>query len=413
MQSKSIKLQQILSFFFVFGLFLGAVSPTAVVLGGNPLRIATLAGGISLVLLSVLSGIVRAFYTETLTPWALLLLVAATIETFSVVNSQFGYSINSVLFRLICYTYAGSGLTFAEPTLRKYTRSSLAFELLIGSVALICSALWLLSANASGQGAQRFFGDDDAFSPVGLAFSFGTASVLCFTVGVFAHSWLGRIASMQGAAGLLLCVLSTGSRGAIVAVMFTMGLLMLVRIRELIRSPSSIVAVVVLAAGLAFAIKSVPAISEQGQFVLDRFYSIANAEDDMALVERQVYRDHYFANAKTWVLTGDPRYGETGYPHNLFIELFVRFGVPVGLLFSLLVIASACRFFLWLSSRTISESSFLPALIGLIGIYSLVISQFNLSLEVNRPLFCFVAFWCSMLPEAAPKWKRTSDSVVQ
>ncbi|MCC6509142.1 MAG: hypothetical protein IT423_08550 [Pirellulaceae bacterium] len=83
----------------------------------------------------------------------------------------------------------------------------------------------------------------------------------------------------------------------------------------------------------------------------------------------------------------------TRYPHNMFLELFIRFGFVLGGVLAIAILVSTWRSLRWLYSQSDSRTDSISFIITLLGLFGLVVSQFNLALEFNRTQWLFTAFW--------------------
>jgi hypothetical protein len=128
--------------------------------------------------------------------------------------------------------------------------------------------------------------------------------------------------------------------------------------------------------------------SSQMDLMLRRFEFISRGSVDMSIVERTDKQLAYYRAIDSWILTGLREY-DFNYPHNIFFECLLRFGI-VGFGLIAAVLFSVYRAF---RNLRISFSSPVVWVISSVGFFSLLIVQVNLMLEHARWLWLFVGYW--------------------
>lgn len=312
----------------------------------------------------------------------------AGAEAFNIINSAYPWGFKAAAFRLVCYLLVLCGFAFGLGN--NPTREGLAWPsripimfgwvMVAGGVYLYIRDVLLIAAMAA---AQRFGGSDMDLHPVGIAYGYGVCVVMAFALLFFDRNWLFRCVNIFMIVWLARGIVSTGSRGVLLAVVAAVGAMAMcalwrARLKERV---AFLVILFVLAGGVIVVFRSSDFWREQIQFYISRFQTLEYGEDASANIRLETMR-FYGEHFSSWVLTGLRGYSGD-YPHNFFYELWLRFGL-VGLGFGIGVVYVVFKsfFILW----KIGRSPLVWAMWGVMFL-GLMNAQFNLALEFNR------AFW--------------------
>lgn len=242
--------------------------------------------------------------------------------------------------------------------------------------------------------AARIAGDDD-LHPVGVAYVLACCGIMTAAVGLnLPHKTTATPLLIGALLLIVLNLLSTGSRGAMLAFSATLMFLAFVHNRSnaygaarrpSLRPISGTLKVLLIASAPigAAALLSSEAIIDQAYFVLARFESLVqDAAGDASTSERlAIWRDYISRFGEFW-LVGLPGYSEP-YPHNLLFEMWLRFGLP-GFLLASITIITVVKVIARARSHSYTPMDYLFVSLFLFGFTN---GLFNLSLEANR------AFW--------------------
>jgi O-antigen ligase len=185
-----------------------------------------------------------------------------------------------------------------------------------------------------------------------------------------------------------LAILSTGSRGSAVFSLFIVGAGVVVRLRSFqdgLRYSLLFISVILV---LVAVVMTSEYARNQLDFMLERFAFVSRGAVDMSIVERHERRLFYYRTMDSWILKGMQGY-DFDYPHNIFFECVLRFGL-VGCALIAAVIYSSLRAGVNLRS---SLSSPFVWVISSVGFFTLLVVQVNLMLEHARWLWLFVGYW--------------------
>lgn len=175
-------------------------------------------------------------------------------------------------------------------------------------------------------------------------------------------------------AGAILLVILTGSRGTLLSVLLALAFCHGIKIRNTLN-----VLLILSVLGILLKILPLPeVISIKVAATTDRFYDLIDINSDKSSQER-LYVYKVFFNDFVTDFFGKKNWKGITYPHNLFVELYWRFGVllTLGIIFS--VSRKVVR-----NSRIVTQNNiFFRALF----IFSFLQSLTSLHLEINRALW--------------------------
>ena len=358
-------------------------NPGAMAFGGDVARTGTLALGLLLLVLSCAS-LSSVSKDEVL----LVFLVCSPlplIELLVRVQHQTALYDNPLAFRLICYLYYIAGALIAL-SLRKVDAASITFLVVSIVVACVLSLCYLVSLSAIQISAGRQT-IDESLNPIGIAYSFGLVVVTAFSILLSATANLVKLLSLAAMIFGMACVFFTGSRGAILSLFITIGFYFTFRMRfasklftctALTTGLKIICGVVVLILiGLFFR----ETLESQLEFVENRFTQAWKAGYDASMEGRAQIRGDYFDHLDEWWLFGYYRY-DGAYPHNIFLEAWIRFG-----LFGFVICGGVVVAILKLLSMSRLSPRAILSVITLQGLFTFINAQTSLSLEFQRTLW--------------------------
>ncbi len=268
------------------------------------------------------------------------------------------------------------------------------------TVAVIFSLIGFLRyyESLSFHGTMRGYGEDTALNPVGIAFTFTSLFIVYFVLTISSRNILDRI--LYGVAMTLstAIVITTASRGAIIWVMLTIIFLVSSsRIKKIKFSRFFILllfGILFLGCGFLFFSKNIILMESFG-VLLERFSGIfdlfftTTSGLDYSANSRIEYWDYYANNFTDWFVFGERFY--SGYPHNQYLEILVRFGllgIPL-LIFSLFVMGKFIYSFFFKKKK----KDFELTLISAIFLFAYLSSLSSLSLEMNRGLWLGLGYF--------------------
>jgi len=247
-------------------------------------------------------------------------------------------------------------------------------------------------------GTMRGYGEDTALNPVGVAFTFTLLLIVYFVLTIASQNILDRI--LYGSAMTLstAIVITTASRGAIVwAILTIIFLVASGRIKKIKLSKFLILLLFgIIFLGFVFLFFSNNVILiESLDILIKRFsglfggYNLTASGLDISANARVEYWNHYGSIFSDWILFGERFY--SGYPHNQFLEILVRFGLlgmPL-LIFSLFVMGQFIFSFLFKKKN----KDFELTLISAIFLFGYLSSLTSLNLEMNRAMWLGLGYF--------------------
>ena len=304
------------------------------------------------------------------------------------------YDRTQLIFCLVCLILFWSGYILAREKRQDFLPTDQRVLVIIAGIAIICLLAFLRYVkNISFQGSLRDFGET-ALNPVGVAYA-NTCLFLIFVILGFTNKNLIKKSIYLFAASLALgVVMSSASRGAVI--WGICGIIYFLLLNRYWRS----ISIKNLFVALGACILVIPvilliyntnyAVSERMNILINRFegmyYSFfggGQAPVDLSTSSRQYYWYYYYSTLKEWFILGEQGY--RGYPHNQWLEIFVRFGfLGLPLFFTSIFL------FIRLGLDTLFQR-FRPdieySLITVLFVFGYMQSMTSLSLHVNRVLW--------------------------
>lgn len=249
---------------------------------------------------------------------------------------------------------------------------------------ILCVILGLITLFMSIGETGRLNLASDHFHAVGLGINYSTVTVLFLLISMRVRKSLAMLAISIAFLSFSISIY-TASRGPILALVFSVLFAFWLN-----KSYRHFFPILITLVSFLFLIE-LTSIGEQLSFVYERFSgSNSNASlDNYSSGRATIYREYIntlFANSKSMLL-GVQFYDVNNYPHNLFLEIALRFG------FLNLFLCSFVSLFVMLkiwSRKTELISSDFGQMILVLLVYSLILSMFNSSIEQN-----FILFFCA------------------
>ena len=304
------------------------------------------------------------------------------------------YDRTQLIFCVVCLILFWSGYILAREKRQDFLSADQRTLVIIAGIAIICLLAFLRYVkNISFHGSGRDFGET-ALNPVGVAYA-NTCLSLIFVVLGFLNSRLITKSVYLFAASLALgVVMSSASRGAVIWGFCGIVYFLLLNrhfkyfsVKNLLVASGACIIVIPV---LTLIYHTNYAVSERMDILFKRFeamyYSIfggGGASTDLSTSARQIYWYQYYTTLKEWVIWGERGY--IGYPHNQWLEIFVRFGFLGLPLFFISIVL-----FLRLALDTLFQR-FRPdveySIITVLFVFGYMQSMTSLNLQANRVLW--------------------------
>lgn len=304
------------------------------------------------------------------------------------------YDTTQLIFCVVCLILFWSGYILAHEKRQDFSSADQRTLVILAGIAIICLLAFLRYVkDISFQGSGRDFGET-MLNPVGVAYSNTCLYLIFLVLGVVNRGLIIKSIHLLAASLALGVVLSSASRGAVIwgmcAIIY---FLLLNRYWRYISVKNSLVALgacILLVPLLIFIYGTNYAVNERMDILFGRFegmfYSLSGGGQstiDMSTSSRQMYWHLYYSTLKEWVILGERGY--VGYPHNQWLEIFVRFGLLGLPLFFISIFL-----FVRLGIDTLFQR-FRPdieySLITVLFVFGYMQSMTSLTLHANRVLW--------------------------
>jgi len=385
------KLYRYSGLFVIIGLILLHWSQSMYFVAGQAARLGSLGVGFGLIILAAyLRARGRLYHHIPLVLFSGLYFSALALLS-KVQGHMIFYDKQQQIFCLVCLVLFWCGYILASEKKQDFISANQIILVVIAGVAIISlSAFLSFVKDLSFYGTERGYADT-TLNPVGVAYANACLGIVLSIVGLLTKSlWRKSIFFMASALALLV-VLSSASRGAVIWLIATAFMyLALNRKRKYISIKGitySLVGLILILPILVFFYKTNYGISERIDVLFLRLESIylylIGQSVDGSIGAREGMWQYYMSNIDNWIFLGEKGY--SGYPHNQWLEIGVRFG-----LLGLPIFAMSVFLFTWLINlivrgqlRVDLEYSIIFALF----LFSYFSSMTSLSLQVNRALW--------------------------
>jgi len=358
--------------------------------GGWGLRLASLGVGMMLIVYSgysrlksqqvVITGAVIAF---------LIYMLVLAVLTWARGHYIWYSAMGAVGFVMVLGLFL-AGMTFAAGC------KSGRFDVSMGAVRVVLLAAIFAQFRFLGHikeisfhGVSRGFGEDD-LNPVSVAFNHSTLALICVVTALFARRVYDKALLLSVASLALFIAMSSASRGALLSFAVTLCYLIFL-CRHKIFSKRGLVLFPFVAAigvsGFTMLYRVNFGFAGKVDLLVKRFQKVAlyasGESSDMSSAGRLEGVQAYYEILDKWVIFGLEGY--KGYPHNQFLEIFVRFGL-IGVVLFLFSIW-AFLYLVKLALTVKSQRSWEFVLITSLFLFGYLQSMTSLSLEMNRVLW--------------------------
>ena len=298
------------------------------------------------------------------------------------------------IFTLVCLFLFWAGYILAREKRHDFVSANQWSLFGIGVLALVCLMRFLqFVKRISFEGSERSFGDT-TLNAVGVAFANSCLVLMFLILAILNKNLLHKLLYLLVTCVAFFVVLSTASRGAILwgllAVIF---LFTLIRHRRYVTARGLLVGVLCMLAlspVLVLLYKANYAISERLDILIDRFIAVFEVlsgsgygEDDYSVGARKYIWSSYMSTIDQWIILGEKR--QSGYPHNQWLEIFVKFGlfgIPmflISIILFLKILLSALR------EKLHPDVEF--SIITTLFMFGYLSSMTSISLQANRVLW--------------------------
>ncbi len=385
-----MKLKFFNEIYFFLGLFLLIFATNFYFIFGNIGKFFSLISGSVLIFYSISKFIYFSdLKTFRLLIWGFVLLSFYLLISY--LQDQETFKTQIILFSIINYFLFISGFVLKKLVKTKFVISSKLIYF-ISFLTIFSCYTFFLNISLLDLDSTRDIGDDD-LNAVGIAY----ANTQLFLIFLFLlkrkNNIFLRLTLILTLVSILIVILLTQSRGPILFLGIT---ILIVYYKNFIYSLFKLRSLfgLIIFFSIAFLIfQNSPLISSRFSAFIDRFlilftfFSDQQVIDPSALSRIQIQSD-FFANYKTMFFG---KYQYTPYPHNQFIEIFMRwgvFGIPIYLL-SFKSFTNAYSF-----NKNLKPNIFtLKYLILILFVYCYLQSMTSLNLDNNRILWMGFGFF--------------------
>ncbi len=378
----------------IVGLILLYWSQALYFVAGNQMRLLSLVFGLgSIVAAACLRAQWRVFqHAPIVIISGLYFCVLAFLTKFQ--GHVIWYDRVQLIFCVVCLILFWSGYILAREKRQDFLAADHRGLVILTGAAIICLLAFLRYVkNISFHGSLRDFGET-ALNPVGVAYA-NTCLCLVFVVlGVVNRGLITKSIYLFAASLALGVVMTSASRGAVI--WGTCGIVYFILLNRYWRYISvknlfvALAACILLIPVILLIYNTNYAVSERMDILIKRFegmyYSFfggGQAPVDLSTSSRQMYWYQYYTTIKEWIILGERGY--IGYPHNQWLEIFVRFGFLGLPLFFISIFL-----FVRLGIDTLFQR-FRPdveySIITVIFVFGYMQSMTSLSLQANRVLW--------------------------
>ena len=341
------------------------------------------------------------------------------LELISVLNNHYSVrSIQNIIFTFVSYFLFLSGFLISKCTPSfKQMRSSW-IEIGFTVLFVLASFKYIQYVQSISFFAVGRESDGGASgNPVGIAYQFSVLSVIFLYLIKSQENIIYRIIFLIAALSSFSVILTTESRGAVMALFLGMFYLILAGIFNgqfliFFRSKKkyfrniAFAAFAILVAIIASSLFSNNFIfQEKFDALYKRFenlyYMVIGQRSDLSTQNRVDLYMHFLNRTDEWFLIGEKNL--SFYPHNQFLEIFVRFGL-FGIPLFIVSVYGAFKFHICNFGKKFRSEEFV--FMSMLFAFSYLQSQSSLGLDINRSLFLSLGF---MLGYILKKPKQSFD----
>ena len=303
------------------------------------------------------------------------------------------YDRTQQIFTVVCLILFWVGYILAREKRHDFVSANQLSLVGLGVLALLCLVRFLGYVKLiSFEGSARSFGDT-TLNPVGVAFANTCLGLVFLMLAMLNKNLLRKALYLLVAFAAVFVVFSSASRGAIIWGSLAMVFFcVLNRHRGYLTGRSLVVTLLSMALllpGLVVLYQSNYAIAERLDILIDRFTQMFDlfrkygGDSDQSVSARQYAWSSYLSTIDQWIIFGEKR--QYGYPHNQWLEIFVKF----GLLGTPMFLMSIILFFKisWSALREKLNPDVEFSIITTLFMFGYLSSMTSLSLQVNRVMW--------------------------
>ena len=303
------------------------------------------------------------------------------------------YDRQQQIFTVVCLVLFWVGYILAREKRHDFVSANQLSLVGLGVLALLCLVRFLGYVKLiSFEGSARGFGDT-TLNPVGVAFANTCLGLVFLMLAMLNKNLLRKALYLLVAFAAVFVVFSSASRGAIIWGSLAMVFFcVLNRHRGYLTGRSLVVTLLSMALllpGLVVLYQSNYAITERLDILIDRFTQMFDlfrkygGDSDQSVSARQYAWSSYLSTIDQWIIFGEKR--QYGYPHNQWLEIFVKF----GLLGTPMFLMSIILFFKisWSALREKLNPDVEFSIITTLFMFGYLSSMTSLSLQVNRVMW--------------------------
>lgn len=376
------------------GIFFLSWSMISFFVYGTMLKYLSLILGFSLIIFSAyLSPNKKGLIKKTF----IFLFFYLTYLFFSVANEHTNLDLLNIIYGLVCISLviSGSIIYKNQKHFQKIPQSVLFFYSFLTIIGTIFFQSYLLINSLE----SRNFGLelDMGVNAIGVAYVSGILSLMFFSFLKLKLNYYTKIVLFTSLIFCILNILTTQSRGALIFLVLTFLLFFLKKIFS-----KNIFKIIFILIFLSLFVYIASRLSQILELRIDLFIvrlesllSSDNKFDDLSSLERINYYNNFSENLLSYFPFGQYRY--VPYPHNIFLEILMRFGL-FGFPLILLLIRLIFTSIKYIINKQHSLN-LVSLTIGAIFIFSFLQSLTSLTLEFNRMLWLGLGFYYSFKHE--------------
>ena len=303
------------------------------------------------------------------------------------------YDRQQQIFTVVCLFLFWSGYILAREKRHDFVSANQLSLVGLGFLALLCLMRFLEFVKLiSFEGSARGFGDT-TLNAVGVAFANTCLGLVFLVMAILNKNLLRKALYLLVACAASFVVFSSASRGSIIwgslAMVFFFALN---RHRGYLTGRSLLVALLsmlLILPGLVVLYEANYAIAERVDILIDRFTQLFDlfrkygGDSDRSIGARQYMWSSYLSTIDQWIIFGEKR--QNGYPHNQWLEIFVKFGllgIPMFLMSIILFFKVS-----WSAVREKLHPDVEFSIIATLFMFGYLSSLSSLSLQVNRVMW--------------------------
>lgn len=411
------KLYKHSSQFIIAGLIMLHWSQAMYFVGGQSARLGSLAVGFGLIVVAAFlrarGQVVKHLPFVILTGCYFILL--AILTRFQ--DHAIWYDPQQQIFVVVCIFLFWAGYILAREKRHDFFSTNEWSFVGLGLLSLLCLIRFLdFVKQISFEGSVRGFGET-TLNAVGVAFANTCLGLVFFVLAILNKNLSFKALYFSVASAAVFVVLSAASRGAVLwglgAMIF---FLMLIRQGKFLTGRSflvttlSILLLIPITMGLYY---SNYAIAERVDILINRFSQLffsfsseASGDMDLSVGARQYAWSHYLSTIDQWIIFGEER--QHGYPHNQWLEIFIKFGLLGVPIFLMSIVLFFKIFWSAVSEKLHQDVEF--SIIATLFMFGYLSSMTSLSLQVNRAMWLGFGYLLGYYLERSKRQKRAQPT---